>query len=513
MTRSKPGSPQLSRRIIAYWIAGLCLLLLIASYGVDLWADPPLLTPCGVFLTDEGWYSKSARHWVLHGQWPPTDDFSPITHTFLQVWLQIAVFRLAGTGLWILRAVTAGIWVLSTGILLRCIAQRESMKESLALWLCLLGHPLLWTFGRFAIADPLALSATAIVIGTHTLALQNRGWDLVALIFALAAALFKLSYAFVIPAVALAMLWREFQRAPKQRAWLWTILSIVGTFGLFGLTIRLIANAFPLAWKTFSDMNVHDRMVHGPLEWLLNIGEMIAHDLWHTGMFGLALGLIYLGLRRQLAFQSDPRLPILGFILLGGWLQRSILAFHRPRYAIFVALVLSIATWIVVAKLRKNRDFDHSLWIGASLLWAAGQGILAFRAFDGQKPSYTLHHSAQEVVQTIQEHQASQGFDPKRNPKTVILGRGEAAMISLYNDHFEVVELSSNAQTLCRRIKNRDPSYLFIDQAWSTQWELKSRLNQCPKAAYDLQKLGQWQVLDNYFHQGPWTLYALTRES
>lgn len=66
--------------------------------AVLLNADPPAgtLSSCGVFRTDEGWYTHNAVNRILIGKWVIPADFNPMSHIPLCTLIEFIVFRILG---------------------------------------------------------------------------------------------------------------------------------------------------------------------------------------------------------------------------------------------------------------------------------------------------------------------------------------------------------------------------------------------------------------------------------
>lgn len=483
-------------------------LALASLFALRVWAldqDPLLVSPSGLYLTDEGWYSKAARQIVQWNIQEVSTDFVPITHTFGYTWLCVAVFKLAGVSLWSLRALSLSLSGLGLIALSWSVARRWGARAARWLALGLTLNVLLISLTRLAIPDTVAFALCGVTMAL-LLACRTQTWlRPLCAVFAVFLSIIKLSY---LPVTIwfCTMLACHFIRWPlsktPNRSRILAAFSLLLPLGLCTGIYAAIARVYPKAWAMFSNLNLRDRMVTNPLEWIANLFYAVGADIWSTGSIGL-VGLLALQSRvapRPFWRQREGQALLL--LLALGWSARSLIWYHPPRYGLVSALVflmLSIlSTRDAIRQAPTHLSRHTRRWVLALMLGQLPQlGALMLHGHSGD----SMQRSASQLAQTIAQIDA---------PTGTLYGSGSASFIALLHPQLRSVDIADTTSDMCTRIDHFGPGYLVIDDRKAEQFKIQHSLSQCQPDVL-LEALGQWQVLNNYYRQGPWRLYRLSR--
>ena len=149
------------------WFTIALFALIVLSVALRFWnleADPPygIISDSGAFLTDEGWYSKSAQLHVKTGEWTNEHDYVWRSHNALFTMLQVGVFQTFGISVGVARSLSVFAFVLS--LLAFYGICRTVMTRTMALTSCLIVSITLQNFAysRMALIEPVG---TAFAIG------------------------------------------------------------------------------------------------------------------------------------------------------------------------------------------------------------------------------------------------------------------------------------------------------------------------------------------------------------
>lgn len=485
-------------------IAWLLLLGCFSLRFVALSHDPVLVSPSGMYLTDEGWYSKAAQNFRLLGHPDASSDFVPITHTFGEVGLCRVVFDLFGQSLLALRAFH--LLLSGLGIFCLCWSIRARWGQQLAycLGLGLLCNLLLISLTRLALPDTSSFALLTLALAARIAAKQHRGMDLLSLGLAISLSFVKTSY---LP-VTLWLIWMSAQtRLHRERSGLRSIsLRSVSTCILsllpLGLGYVWIYLHHQEAWAMFSELNLQGRMVQGPLQWLLNLGYALGADLWSTGSLGLSLFTITHARSRGVkSFIRDPHVKALGLLLGLNFLARSMIWYHPPRYGLVTALVILLLSLIA---LKQQSDAAPSRRSDITRKWMifalVGQLPLAVAIAQNGYSGNSMQDASEDFIQAIRKH--------PEQPK-ILYGSGSASFVSLFSPELRAVDVSDRAQDMCERVSHYGPGFLMVDDRKEHDFELRKALSGCPDKI-TLTPIRSHQVLNNYYRQGPWRLFILS---
>lgn len=481
------------------WGWALTLLALFALRFVWLDQDPLLVSPSGLYLTDEGWYTKAAQNLLRWGQADAAQDFVPITHTWGYTWLSLQIFRVFGIALYPLRAFGVLVCAASTGVLAWSLHQQWSPRAARMLSLALGCNLLLISLSRFAIPDSLAFGVLTFLLAALVRRETYPVLDWVAALLSVAAVLLKLSYLPVTlwTATLLAFLHgQSYLNTRRSSTFARGIVLSVTPLVLTGTAYFLIHRAYPQAWAMFSDLNLRDRFVGGPGEWMANIFYAIGADLWSTGAMGW---IIFLILRaRQSNALHWRQAPVLALLVLAGlnFAARSFIWYHPPRYGLLTYLVLALLSIYAAQPNALSQKIPRS-WIVCFMAGQLPQLIaLCLNGYSGD----SMQRSAKAMIQLMQRSAPE---------PTHIYGTGTASYFSLFAPQYRAVDISDERSTMCARLKVYGDGFLVVDTRKAQDFSILSIIPSCG-SGLELTKIDEKIVLNNYYHQGPWTLYHLS---
>lgn len=494
----QPGLAQAQSNPHWGWGLGLGLLLLLRLVWIDL--DPLLVSPSGLYLTDEGWYSKAGRHLALLAQVDGARDFVPITHTFGYSWLCVALFAAFGVGLLPLRLLSAGATIGAIAFLSGKVKQRWGAWPGILVGLGLSGNLLVFSLSRLAIPDTLAFAILIIIFALLISPPRSAMTESITGLLSAVLALIKLSYLPVSLWCAALLAYPHLVARPRSTTGLARgLVLFLAPLLVIALCYAFIHTSYPEAWAMFSNLNLRDRMVDGPIQWILNIGYAIGADLWSTGALALAWFALQDRGRREESLLRDPVAQALLALVGLNLCARSLIWYHPPRYGLVTLLCVLLLS---VRVLVRNSDEEGRPSLRAWLLCLAiGQlpliatlGIHGYSKDSMQRASQKIHHA----------------IEASNLPNKMIYGSGTASWLALLYPELRAVDISDHPPTMCERIENFGEGFLIIDQRKQKDFQLKKNLESC-RPALTLEPLWQGTVLNNYYKQGPIRLFQITR--
>lgn len=485
-------------------LAWALLVFLFCLRFSALAQDPLLISPSGMYLTDEGWYNKAAKNLVTLGHADARQDFVPITHTFGFVLLGRIIFDRFGLSLLALRVFNLLFSGAGTFFLCWNVTKRWGHRYAFFLCIALVSNLLLISLTRLALPDTTAFAfltlAMALLIRT-----RSPGRDLCCLGLAIAMSFLKTSYLPVTLwftlVIALGPAFLRKGPPSLQNKWR-SALTLSLPLLILGLGYGWIHQSYLEAWAMFSELNLRGRMVQDPLRWFMNLAYAIGADLWSTGSLGLAiLGFIHarrLGFRTWLGMRTVQAL----LLLLGlNFLARSLIWYHPPRYGLVTALaVLCMSLLTLRASIITSPDQTTTLqrqWLGWGLF---GQLPLCFALAHNGVSGDSIQRATKSIVKQIRAH-------PEQ--PLVLYGSGTASLVSLSWPELKAVDISDSPEEMCARVRHYGDGFLLVDDRKQEQFGLLANLARCG-GPVNLTPLTSALVLNNYYRQGPWRLYRLS---
>lgn len=489
----------------AQGITWALLALVFSLRFVALAQDPLLVSPSGMYLTDEGWYAKAAKNLVILRRADASRDFVPITHTFGYVYLCKLIFE-HELSLLALRFFNLTLSGASVACLCWSIRNRWGDRLAQGAGIALSCNLLLISLTRLALPDTTAFALFTLAMAGIIPARRSVWLDLGCLSVAVAISFIKTSYA---PATLWFTLVLAVMQLRKRDAPIRPKLTLRGLLSFALPLIALILGygwihlEYREAWDMFSSLNLQGRMVQGPIQWFLNLGYALGADLWSTGSLGLLICLILQ--TRQFGFKAfckDPKVRALGLLLGLNFLARSLIWYHPPRYGLITALALVLLSLLAQQKTISNHPHQVKKlgrhWLGWFLVGQLPLCVAILQnGYSGDSMRNAVNSMATEI-EALPHH-----------PR-VLYGTGSASYVSLFLPELHAVDVSENEKDLCSRIAHYGPGFLLVDDRKERDLDLMTKLDRCD-APMIRRELTSHLVLNDYYRQGPWRLYSLSR--
>jgi 4-amino-4-deoxy-L-arabinose transferase-like glycosyltransferase len=451
-----------SRRLSASGV--LLLVALAALCGLrfrHLDHDLPynIVSASGSFVTDEGWYNKSAQLLIRYGQWRSELDFSFYSHTPLYVLLMSSVFWISGIGIATARAVSVVAFLASLVVLYRIY--RTSQPRMMALLGCTAVSATMSvvTYSRMAIIEPvgIAFSLPALLIWIRHP--RQPGWCLLSMMVAASAIFLKISFVFTF--VVVGGLWMlDCLHLARHRRWRQSAalaVTVVAVAAAAGWTLLEIRDWAAQDWTAFSQGSAIEEAAN--IDFLRIVDSEFkalryrSRDRDKVVLF-LTLAIVLPGLffRRSSTFASlvaDRAALAMVLWAAAGFVLFSSIPYQPPRYYYFLVYPLTfLVTWCLQALLGRRRGPPVAAFVLAlHLIWQVPSYQLWFSRQNPESYSKTARH----VVATV-----TNGRD-----QVVLLGLN-SAFVSFFSDRIRPLEVRpKDPSILCRRIEHWRPEFVM----------------------------------------------------
>lgn len=518
MRRSdRPGRKRLkqtppARPHLWYTIALAVLLaatLLVRYVALDM--DPPydIISRSGTFLTDEGWYSKSALLFVRFGEW--TNEFDPVwrSHTALFTLIQAASFGMFGTSVFVMRALS--VTAFGVSIVAFYNICRTTQPRNVALVSCLLVSVTLQTFAfsRMALIEPLGTMVCLIALLVWVRG-GGRWWTApLSMAIILTAPFVKVAFLYAVVALALLNLsdaWKQW-REGRRRDPLVTLACV-----LLAPLIYKYFQDLALAWAgadgtVFKQNHVTSRIhaisggfLHTIRNVVVNESKMGYKLVYATGaralMAMLAFGGIFVFLKQRISKERVLNLSraskALSLWLLGGASCFGLFPDQPPRYFFFALFPLVYLTVTVVREICGARHWRLSclflLFVHTTI---QGEGYALWLSRD---ELYTYRDCAEDLVDRIK---------PRKEGEPIVLMGGASAFLALYDERIRPLSFNHH-DDLLERVTRWKPRYVVC---WKEDaYFLKTK---CPGVVTDIEFIQEYPLLRNYYYGRPHVLYEI----
>lgn len=504
MPGAKPSQEEPAPRWTWRW--ALILLLLFFLRLLFLTDDPLLVSPSGMYLSDEGWYSKAATQLFYAGQIEQATDFVPITHTPGYTALQLALFELASPQLWLLRGLSLLSFLLG-GLALFFRSERElGHSTGLLFAFALLSNLLLCSLSVLAIPDSVAFGGALLCLALLPTGDEPslRDWLFVGGCGLLGAIKFSYLPMALWAALVVGLRGQSLLRRPslsKKQLQLWLLLLCPLALGA-GIYLGA-RERWPQAWQAFTELNLEGRRVQ-KLWWVpLNAIAALGADLWSTG----ALGLAYFVLRVQLKAEGQPLrhpwVPPIFVLATLNFGMRAFISYHPPRYGLLTYLLILLLSLVVLpsAARRWGKTRARHYWLCAMLLGQLPN--VAMLAWHGLSRN-TLDSSVTAIRRQIKGQ--SSGFDQA----VVLYGSGSASLVALEAPWIRSVDISPDPERMCERLARYGPGFLLLHDRKAKESQAIKHLQTC-SPTISLEEIAAYEALNNYYSQGPLRLHRISR--
>ncbi len=467
----------------------------------------------GTFITDEGWYNKSARSLALWGEWRHEMDRNIYSHTPLFALWMAGVFEVFGVSLEVARAASVASFFASLWLFYLICRTRWQAEVSLAACVAVSATLHVVTFSRMAIVEPTGVAASLAALWLWIRYPGRAGACVASVALAACAMFFKVSFVFTPGVVAL--LWLadavasrhepEKSHASTWLAWSRQARALVLAVAWIGAA----AVAAMLGVRSWAGR-----------DWF----EMQAVAVYEqTGTAGPLASLIYqLESVEEFLLEDPERLVLLAAAalmlpaLLLPWSARG----ARPLVAgrAYLAMALWMAAGFVLYSAFEYRVPRYYYFLIFPLTFLALEGVTALfcrRRARIAAAVLALHLAVQvpDWGRWLDRGSSSSQADMARAVTARITGGGEppvllglnAAFVALFDPRVRPLELEFvDPEVLCRRIEWWRPAYFLLYDSQFPDYEPL-----CPGLVRELRPLEYHTVMGRWYYDSDVVLARL----
>jgi len=481
------------------------LALLVAARFVFLQMDAPytIISSSGAFLTDEGYYTKSALLFVRFGEWTSDWDIVWRSHNWLFTVTQAGWMKLLGTSVAVARSLSSVAFVLSIAAFYSIC--RTVQTQTISLVSCLLAALTLQTFAysRMALIEPFG---TAFCIGAMWAWVRHgrTAWGpFLSMLLVACAVWSKVSFVYALVAVVLLNLgegvvaWRRGER----RQCVVTMVSVA----IVLVTMRF-AHAAAMDWAArdgviFQQWHVTARADGLNLATTVkNEAKMLFKLCWETGASSLtcALGFGVLCLMIKGRLRARMRLGIsratVAMVLwcVGGASFFGLFEYQPPRYYFFVMFPIAYCTVMSAREIVGNRNWRMAC-LFLLFLHGATQ-VHGYKRWLMRDELFSYRNTARQVLQKMEFEESG---------PTILMG-GTSAYVSYFDERVRPIGYMRH-DNLAARLKRWRPRYLLARE--SAVAELQPT---CPSLVARVVEIDRYPLLGNYYYGGDHILAEIT---
>lgn len=488
------------------WSLALLLLATVAVRFVRLDLDPPygIVSNSGTFLTDEGWYGKSAQLHAKFGDWTSEHDLVWYSHNALFTALQAAVFSAFGVSLIVARIISVVSFVISIGAFYSIC--RTTQPRPIALMTCLLVSVTLHNlaYSRLALIEPTGTAASLVAL-MFWVRFRWRWWA-VSLSMAFAGVAFFMKISFIYTVCAVSML-NGFDAVMQARAKEWRRFAVTLGLVLAWIAAINVAHGMVVEWAgrdgaIFQKWHVQGRMesVVKPAV-LLNELKMFYKLVYATGAptltVCLAFGVLFFFIKQRFR----PALPVpratMAMVLwgVGGAAFFGLFKGQPPRYLYFVLFPLVYTTMIVARYVVGTRN-----WRLVSLFLLFVHSAVQFPGYYEwlkRKPGVSRTSAfdcAKDVMRRI---------GANRSDEPIVLMGGTASYVAFFGNNVRPIDYRVG-DFIDLRLDRWKPEYLLTQVSVSGLL-----LDFCPNRVAGIESLATYRVMDNYYTEEDFELVRI----
>ncbi len=493
---------------IAILLALLAVSCGLRLRGLDHDLAYDITSYSGSFITDEGWYNKSARSLALWGEWGHEMDRNIYTHTPLFALWMAGVFKVFGVSLEVARSASIGAFFLSLWILYLICRTRRGVETSLATCLVVSVTLHVVTFSRMAIVEP---TGVAVSLAALFLWIKYPARPMVCVLsVALAACAMFLKVGFVFTPGVVGLLWLAdaagltVMASRRQALRLILAIGVVGTTAVLAmLGVRAGAGR---DWYEMQDVAVYEQTS------TVGLRDSLNYQVWSVEEFLfeepqrlvllIAAGMMFAALllpwtardaRRQAsgrAWLAMALWAVAGFVLF------SMFEYRMPRYYYYLIYPLAFLALEGSAAFFTRR-YRRLAAAGVLALHLVAQLPDWGRWLD-RGPSSSQSDMARAVAARITG-------DATEDRPPVLLGLN-AAVVALFDDRIRPLEWEFvEPEALCRRVEWWRPPYFL---AYVSQ--LPDAL--CPGIIRELRPLDYHTVMGRWYYDSDVVLTRVVYE-
>ncbi len=461
----------------------------------------------GTFITDEGWYNKSARSLALWGEWRHPMDRNIYSHTPLFALVMAGVFEVLGVSLEVARGASIVAFFASLWLLFLICRTRWSTEMALIACVAVSATLHVVTFSRMAIVEPVGVAVSLAALVLWIRYPRRTGACLASVALAACAVFLKVGFVFTLGVAGL--LWLAdaavlFRRSPARARRL--ALAFTGV-GMGAVVVMLGVRGWAgRDWFEMQAVAVYEQTgTAGPgasLSYLIwSVEEFLLEEPQRLVLVAAAAAMslaLFLPWTAQRARRSVTGRAYLAMTLwaLAGFVMFSMFEYRVPRYYYFLIYPLAFLALEGVAAFSSERGARNAA-VAMLVLHLAVQ-IPDWGSWLERGPSASQADMARAVTARITD-----GREPP-----VLLGLN-AAFVALFDQRVRPLELEFvEPEVLCRRIEWWRPSwFLHYDSQLPEYQQL------CPGIVRELRPLEYHTVMGRWYYDSDVVLARIVYES
>ncbi len=472
------------------------ILFLVVLRFFHLDADfPHNYTQYGVLYTDEGAYLNAATAHVLTGHWYVEGDFNTAVNLPIFPLFQLLSFKAFGLSLTSARLTVLFFFILLLIALYSLVKAYSNVTVALLSLLLISVNFNVFAFSRLAIME---IPMTFFVILSFLLAsnrsIKRQGIFIIlsGLVFVVAV-LTKTSAIFALP-ILIYIIFKKQKPIPDKVTYCALLCSVVAAG--FIVYYFILVKPYLLDYQFYHTTNLYTRTHTGPLLLARGIAKAAFYGK-HMGIIIYAAGMVY-SVFFFFTVKEFRRHSLIWISLL--WISVYMVmigsqSYSPPRYYTPLVIPLSISVALMIHHFLKTRikSVQAILFIAAILISVAGNTAMVFRYI--LSPEYSWMAMADDIKNQIESDECA-------NP--VLLGHFSNS-ISLTTGIFSINDHKGTSD-LRDRIEKYAPNYYVC------LGPVKDDVRPVIEEYYDIERVSQYDVFNNYYTGEPVALYRLSEK-
>jgi hypothetical protein len=482
--------------------------------------DPIILDPSGVYLTDEGWYSKSSLLLARDGIIQRASDFDFFTSSLLHTIILSSGFFLFDSTLAVARFTAMLVYCAGLSAFLISASRSPYYKSCIGVVLLAIAVNIYsLTQGRLALTDTVA---TGFLLGSTAcwIAYRGRKWAFILSLLLAAFTFFtKSSYLFFIVSITLLWLWSAYEehRAGHRKTALVLAFATFMTLVVCAAFLVGVAKYYLEDYALFSKN--FDRIISFTVRQIIS---RPARSLFNMLTSSGALALIVAAVAGIFVLWRADRAKLIGILseratvacllmVIVGTAQFGFSVYQPARYYLFtIAPITATAialVWAAGGAVGRTRLSIGILMLAHVATQIVSLQIAANRRQDSIYASVTstsLSDATKNFAAAIDQH-------VNRNSERIfLLGHGEAALLALADQRIRPLDFEG-VGPLCSRVERWRPEFVLVSENGPTA-KYFDEVTNCPEVR-QLRPIASATPLGDYYKAGRLVLYDVTYNS
>lgn len=487
------------------WLAFLTPLALWRLYALE--ADFPLgLTSSGELFTDEGWYASSASRHAIGLPWLVNGDFNPAIQMPVGQWLLALVFDVFGASLLSTRGVSVALFSATVSVSAFWANRFFGFQAAVITALLMLVNPIGFHYSRLGIMEHLGclLSMMGLMCASTFNENTSKSTWIGALSSASLLTIATLTKSSFISFAAVAALLVYVPRRNSPFKWLSIIPLLMPVFVFLFYQI-FISVTYPADSRIFHNINIEDRLVHTPHEWISSLIQKIK-DISKLGFsftICLALALIHLWQQRR-SFSKQPQALLIAALAAMFATHLGMLSFFNYSPTRYFLPLLPPICMLIAASLFSSWSHDRSPSGFMLPLFICTAVTIIFSVYQIAKTQRDIDYSFSRMLNEVEQIIIkNQNKSTHLQHKTWVAGHfSHTLMLSNGIAGINTQLTTEPPDALMQRIR---PTYLLVQTNQTTDLEMLQR------AGATAQEIMKWDVFGNFYgDKSPVRLYRLS---